>query len=234
MKLYEEIRDDILNDLKNGTYEIGCLIPKETELAAKYDVSRPTVRQAIKLLVNEGYLYRIAGKGTFVKNNKIAQEFTHIIKSFNDEMINKGMIPSTNVVSLEAIVPSSEIKNLLQLKNNSKVIKLSRLRFANNEPLVFLNTYLPYENFESLLNLDFSNTSLYYELDLLGYKINKVSRNLEIKKSNYLSASLLNMDEGDPVYFFKTLGYHNSSIIEYSEAWYNGLKNSFKFEINLT
>lgn len=234
MKLYEEIRDDILNDLKNGTYDIGCLIPKETELAAKYDVSRPTVRQAIKLLVNDGYLYRIAGKGTFVKNNKISQEFTHIIKSFNDEMINKGMIPSTNVVSLEAIIPSSEIKNLLQLKNNSKIIKLSRLRFANNEPLVFLNTYIPYENFELLLNLDFSNTSLYYELDSLGYKINKVSRNLEIKKSNYLLASLLNMDEGDPVYFFKTLGYHYNSIIEYSEAWYNGLKNSFKFEIDLT
>lgn len=234
MKLYEEIRDDILNDLKNGTYEIGCLIPKETELAAKYDVSRPTVRQAIKPLVNDGYLYRIAGKGTFVKNNKISQEFTHIIKSFNDEMINKGMIPSTNVVSLEAIIPSSEIKNLLQLKNNSKIIKLSRLRFANNEPLVFLNTYIPYENFELLLNLDFSNTSLYYELDSLGYKINKVSRNLEIKKSNYLLASLLNMDEGDPVYFFKTMGYHYNSIIEYSEAWYNGLKNSFKFEIDLT
>ena len=234
MKLYEEIRDDILNDLRNGTYEIGCLIPKETELAIKYDVSRPTVRQAIKLLVNEGYLYRIAGKGTFVKNNKISQEFTHIIKSFNDEMINKGMIPSTNVVSLETIIPSQEIKNLLQLKKNSKAIKLSRLRFANDEALVFLNTYLPYENFESLLNLDFSKTSLYYELDLLGFKINKVSRNLEIKKSDYLSASLLNMHEGDPLYFFKTLGYHDNTIIEYSEAWYNGLKNSFKFEISLT
>lgn len=232
-KLYEIIRDDLLKDIKELKYNVGDMIPKEMELAKKYNVSRPTVRQAIKSLENEGYLYRIKGKGTFVKNTRISQEFTHIIKSFDDEMINKGMRPSTIVLSLGVIDPPFEIINSMSLNNDSKVIRLSRLRFADDIPLVFLNTYLPLEGFESLLELDFTKTSLYKELDSLGYKVNKASRVLEIVKSNKFSASLLNMKEEDPLYYFKTTGYHDDEIIEFSEAWYNGFKNSFKFEVTI-
>lgn len=230
-KLYEIIRDDLLEKIKDSTFEINEMIPKETDLALEYGVSRPTVRQAIQALVDEGYLDRVKGKGTFVKNTKITQDFTNIIKSFNDDMKAKGIRPKTKTISSDLIECPERVANALHLKSKSKVIKICRLRYADNIPAVLVSTYLPYDGLEDLIGIDFSSVSLYSCLENLGYKINKVSRILEMKISDELSASLLNITCGEPLFFFKTTGYHNDLPLEYSEAWYNGKVNSFKFEI---
>lgn len=209
------------------------MIPKETDLALEYEVSRPTVRQAIQSLVDEGYLDRVKGKGTFVKNNKIIQDFTNIIKSFNDDMKAKGIKPSTKLISSDLVECPERVANALHLKSKSKVIKICRLRYADSIPAVLVNTYLPYDGLENLIGIDYSSVSLYTCLDQLGYKINKVSRILEMKISDELSASLLNIACGDPLFFFKTIGYHKDLPLEYSEAWYNGNINSFKFDITI-
>ena len=232
-KLYEIIRDDLLEKIKDSTYKIDEMIPKETDLALEYGVSRPTVRQAIQSLVDEGYLDRVKGKGTFVKNNKITQDFTNIIKSFNDDMKAKGIIPKTKLISSDLVECPERVANALHLKSKSKVIKICRLRYADSIPAVLVNTYLPYDGLENLIGIDYSSVSLYTCLDQLGYKINKVSRILEMKISDELSASLLNISCGDPLFFFKTIGYHEDLPLEYSEAWYNGNVNSFKFDITI-
>ncbi|MCW6679273.1 GntR family transcriptional regulator [Anaerococcus sp. NML200574] len=232
-KLYEIIRDDLLEKIKDSTFEINEMIPKETDLALEYGVSRPTVRQAIQALVDEGYLDRVKGKGTFVKNKKITQDFTNIIKSFNDDMKAKGIIPRTKLISSDLVECPERVANALHQKSKSKVIKICRLRYADSIPAVLVNTYLPYDGLENLIGIDYSSVSLYTCLDQLGYKINKVSRILEMKISDELSASLLNIACGDPLFFFKTIGYHKDLPLEYSEAWYNGNINSFKFEITI-
>lgn len=233
-KLYEIIRDDLLERIKESTYKIDEMIPKETDLALEYGVSRPTVRQAIQSLVDEGYLDRVKGKGTFVKNNKITQDFTNIIKSFDDDMKAKGIRPKTKLISSDLVECPERVANALHLKSKSKVIKICRLRYADSIPAVLVNTYLPYDGLEDLMGIDYSSVSLYTRLDQLGYKINKVSRILEMKISDELSASLLNIACGDPLFFFKTIGYHNDLPLEYSEARYNGNVNSFKFDITIS
>ncbi|WP_311375951.1 GntR family transcriptional regulator [Anaerococcus lactolyticus] len=233
-KLYEIIRDDLLERIKESTYKIDEMIPKETDLALEYGVSRPTVRQAIQSLVDEGYLDRVKGKGTFVKNNKITQDFTNIIKSFDDDMKAKGIRPKTKLISSDLVECPERVANALHLKSKSKVIKICRLRYADSIPAVLVNTYLPYDGLEDLMGIDYSSISLYTCLDQLGYKINKVSRILEMKISDELSASLLNIACGDPLFFFKTIGYHNDLPLEYSEARYNGNVNSFKFDITIS
>lgn len=233
-KLYEIIRDDLLERIKESTYKIDEMIPKETDLALEYGVSRPTVRQAIQSLVDEGYLDRVKGKGTFVKNNKITQDFTNIIKSFDDDMKAKGIRPKTKLISSDLVECPERVANTLHLKSKSKVIKICRLRYADSIPAVLVNTYLPYDGLEDLMGIDYSSVSLYTCLDQLGYKINKVSRILEMKISDELSASLLNIACGDPLFFFKTIGYHNDLPLEYSEARYNGNVNSFKFDITIS
>ncbi|WP_276887324.1 GntR family transcriptional regulator [Anaerococcus lactolyticus] len=233
-KLYEIIRDDLLERIKESTYKIDEMIPKETDLALEYGVSRPTVRQAIQSLVDEGYLDRVKGKGTFVKNNKITQDFTNIIKSFDDDMKAKGIRPKTKLISSDLVECPERVANALHLKSKSKVIKICRLRYADSIPAVLVNTYLPYDGLEDLMGIDYSSVSLYTCLDQLGYKINKVSRILEMIISDELSASLLNIACGDPLFFFKTIGYHNDLPLEYSEARYNGNVNSFKFDITIS
>ena len=72
-KKHEIVKDDILEKILSGEYEVGEIIPKEVDLAKEYDVSRPTVRQAIQSLVSEGYLERKQRVGTRVVRKKLNQ-----------------------------------------------------------------------------------------------------------------------------------------------------------------
>ncbi len=90
--LHKKIRQDILNKIETNEYSENQLIPTELELAEIYGVSRPTIRQAIQALVNEGYLEKRKRRGTIVRKPKIQQEFTHVIESYDSEMSRKGLI----------------------------------------------------------------------------------------------------------------------------------------------
>ena len=70
---YYLLKRDIVNKIELGEYQEGSLIESERELMEKYQFSRITVRKAIDELVNEGYLYRIQGKGTYVKGETESQ-----------------------------------------------------------------------------------------------------------------------------------------------------------------
>ena len=80
---YLEIQILLLQRIKNGDYQEGQLIPKEVDLAEQLNVSRPTVRHAIRNLVQAGYLERRKKRGTIVTQTKIKQQFTHVIESYN-------------------------------------------------------------------------------------------------------------------------------------------------------
>ena len=95
---YQIIANDLLDKIQTGFYPQNTLIPPETELADSYQVSRPTMRQAISLLVRRGYLERRRKRGTLVKRVKIEQEFTHLIESYSEEMSAKGIYPKTNLL----------------------------------------------------------------------------------------------------------------------------------------
>ncbi len=73
--LYFQLKTLIMDEIKNGTYKVGNPIPTEKELSETFQISRTTVQQAITELVQEGWLYRIKSKGTFVSQPKISQDF---------------------------------------------------------------------------------------------------------------------------------------------------------------
>ena len=73
MNLYDNIKEDILDKIKNGTYPIGETIPSELELAESYGVSRATVRQALQILAADGYVEKRRRRGTIVTKPKVEQ-----------------------------------------------------------------------------------------------------------------------------------------------------------------
>ena len=71
--LYSSIKDDLLAKIKDGTYKEGDIIPPEVELAKSYGVSRPTIRQALQILANDGYIEKRKRRGTIVTKPKVSQ-----------------------------------------------------------------------------------------------------------------------------------------------------------------
>ena len=234
MPKYRQITDDLLKKIQTGIYPINALIPKEIELATYYGVSRPTIRQAIQLLVNAGYLDRRKKRGTIVRQRKIVQEFTHVIASYNQEMDNHGLIPMTKVIMFSTEIADTDICENLKLPSNSVVFKLMRLRYANDQPIVIVTTYIPYNAMPHLNDYDFTKVSLYDTLAANNTAVTRIQRRLEVIKADETVAGLLNVKEHEPLFYFHTLGYTENSLpVEYSIAKYRGDLNSFNIDISL-
>jgi len=156
--LYFQVKNMVKSKIENGLLKEGDSIPSEAEFCEYLGISRATVRQAITELVAEGYLYRKRAKGTYVAIPKISAGFFNRLESFNTEMKEKGMKPSTKVISISKIEASEDICNKLGLNEQSPLIYLERLRYADGQPVVYVETYLPYHGMELLLEQDFENT----------------------------------------------------------------------------
>ncbi|MGL5329107.1 MAG: GntR family transcriptional regulator [Peptostreptococcaceae bacterium] len=231
--LYYQLKESIIDNINNSNLNPGDTIPTELEFCNLLGISRPTVNQAIKELINEGYLKRIKGKGTFISEPKIDGMFFSKLQSFNDEMIEKQLTPSTKVLSLKVIDTPKFVYPNLDMNENEKCIYLKRIRYASNQPVVYVETYLPYNKFSLLIDQDFSNESLYSLLSKL-YNVNifKVDRTIKAINCSLEDSKLLSINENDAICLVNTVGYDNdNSKIEYSIARYCGFSNQFSITL---
>ena len=230
--LYLQIKDDILKKIESGQYKQDQTIPTELELASYYQVSRPTIRHAIELLVDQGYLEKRKKRGTIVCKRKLEQEFTSIIASFDSQMHQKGLSTQTKVLSFNKENVNHEIKEALKLTNDDLVYKLVRLRYVDNQPNVLVTTYIPYNLFKEFENIDFAHVSLYDMFNKFNHPICKISRLLEVIKADETVSDLLNIEKDSPIFYFHSYGKDKQqNVIEYSISKYRGDINSFLFDL---
>lgn len=163
---YLKIRSSIRHIIEKGLVKENDALPTESELCEVFEVSRMTVRQAIDELVREGFLDRQSGSGTFVKTLRLKGRL-RTIQSFSGELALMGKSTNAQLISVEIVDSDEEISRKLQLSNEMKVLQIRRVRFVDEEPIAFQNSYLPYPYFKNLLNEDLNRFSLY---DLLQEK----------------------------------------------------------------
>lgn len=231
--LYYQLKEQLLRRIENGTLRVGDLIPSEAEFCETLNISRPTVRQALNELVTEGHLNRQKGRGTFVTRPKVDGRFFQKLESFDKEMMQKGLTPSTQVLQFEVQQGSELVCRKLGLPTGSKVLYLQRLRFTDGEPLVFLDTYLPYSSFPRLLEEDFARYSLYAVLESqYGACVTRVSREMEAVNATVAEAKMLRIAKNQAVCMVGTVAYTREGVpVEYSVARYRGDRNRFSVEL---
>lgn len=233
MTLYDQIKDDLLSKIKDGTYPEGQTIPSELELAEMYGVSRPTIRQALQILVSDGYLKKRRRRGTVVTKPKVSQSFTMSISSFEDAMRLAGRLPKTKVLVFKRERANAEVEKHLELTRDQDVFKLVRLRYADNLPNVFVESYIPCTLYPGLDSFDFNESSLYAAMDTCGNPVMTARRRLEVIKADGAAAALLDVEAGDPLLLFHTVARDaNGTAVEYSVATYQGESNSFELNVS--
>lgn len=232
--LYYQLKTIINSEIEQGNYKTHDAIPTEEELISQFNVSRTTVRQAITELVQEGRLYRIKSKGTFVAQNKIDQDFIIRLESFNDQMSRLGKAPSSEVLDFRLGVAPANVAAALQIAENSPIVFLQRRRYADSTPVVIQKVYLPSPGCDFVLGHDMSTESLYGILESGGtaYKVHHVRRVAEAIKAPQAIARQLGIKTGDPILFFDSVAYNAAGApIEYTRAYYRG--DSSKFEVTV-
>ncbi|MBV7505564.1 GntR family transcriptional regulator [Bacillus sp. sid0103] len=140
--LYHQLMERLKDSIEKGLWTHGDKIPSENQLMDQFGVSRNTAKKAIEELVQEGILYRIQGKGTFVAKPKLQQSLMGFY-SFSKVLKEKGMNPKDIILKIEEAKPTTKIREALQLGEDEKVIEMKRLRCANNEPYILESSFIP-------------------------------------------------------------------------------------------
>ncbi|MFV0492698.1 MAG: GntR family transcriptional regulator [Pseudorhodobacter sp.] len=130
---YAALAEALLDDIQSGRYPVGSLLPPETDLCREFDVSRHTVREALRRLVDLGLLSRQAGVGTTVRANRIASRYVQTGENASDLMryvrdVNLHISGSDDVIAtgnLASLIGSSEGRAWLHLTGE---------RFMSDDP----------------------------------------------------------------------------------------------------
>ncbi|MTI58617.1 MAG: GntR family transcriptional regulator [Firmicutes bacterium] len=231
--LYYQLKEIIKEKIESGELKPGDILPSERELANIYQISRPTVRQALKELVNVGLLYREKGKGTFVSKPKINYGFIQKLTTFYDDMKEKGYVTKTKVVNIEVINARLSVTKKLNLSEKEQIIYISRIRSINGEIVVTVENYIPYKLCPELIHEDLTDKSLYRLLsNKFGLDAHKAKVTLEPSVATEHDSEVLNIEIGAPIHLMKNLTYNSDGIIiDYFESRFRGDKGKVTVEL---
>jgi GntR family transcriptional regulator len=231
---YSVLKQEIIGMINREELKVNDLIPSERELMVKYDMSRITVRKAIEDLVNEGYLYRIQGKGTYIKSDEQTQDLFSIT-SCTEDIKRLNMTPSRRVISATVITADKRRARRLQIPDGSLVFQLKRVYYANALPINYTITYIPLNLFPGIEKYNFEVESLYSIMESkYGVKITSAQRTLEAILAHDETAEYLEIKQGEPLILFRceTFGEVNGKQlpIESFKCCYR--TDMYKFYIN--
>ncbi|MFN4190073.1 MAG: GntR family transcriptional regulator [Pseudothermotoga sp.] len=139
--LYYQLKEALRKNILAGVWKSGEKIPTERQLSENFGVSTAVVRQAVSLLVEEGFLIKRQGKGTFVVDARVRQG-PRKLTSFTEEMSSMGLKASSIVLEKGVKQADEKICNALKLELKANVLMVRRLRLANNEPLGIQTFYI--------------------------------------------------------------------------------------------
>ncbi|KKI90868.1 GntR family transcriptional regulator [Bacillus sp. SA1-12] len=212
--LYVQLKESIRSSILNGQLKYGEKIPTEIELSESHKISRITVRKAILELVEEGYLIKKQGKGTFVSKPKIERKIVHFL-SFSDACKANGLKAGSKVIKKEIIQPTPKDQEKLQLDENDAMVYIQRVRYGGDSPVMLENNYFSYKNYHFLLSENLE-TSLYQTLEE-KHQIkpsHSGELSLEIVRATEDQAELLEVATGEPLFYMDTVIFdeHNRPV----------------------
>lgn len=230
MPLYFQIEEAIKQKIDKGEWIAGTMISSEREFAENYEVSRMTVRQAINNLVNDGYLTRRKGKGTFVSAKKIEQKLLGLT-SFTEDMRSRGYRPASKLVSFHTIQANQRLANALEIAEHQEVYEIKRVRLANDIPMAIETTFVPVQ----LLYLQESQIkegSLYSQVESAGFEIDYATQSLEASIARDAESEILEIAKGAPVLLIERQTFlTNGMPLELVHSVYRG--DRYKFMIDM-
>lgn len=229
--LYYQLMDIIIEKIEVENLKEHDRLPSERELCEGYNVSRSTVRQAIQELEKEGYIYREHGKGTFVSPKKMKQDLLGFY-SFTEEMKKKGKKPNSKVLNFQVIESNEKIAKKMKLEIGDKIYEFTRLRLADNEPMMLETSYVPYDRFPNLTKTELQEKPMY---DIFTEKYNttftKAEEMLHPILTKDFEAELLECPKDFPSMMIERITYEGDIVIEYTKGIARG--DRFKYHVVL-
>lgn len=215
--LYLQLADVLREQIENGALKENEQIQTEKELSEVYNVSRITVRKALEVLTEEELLTRKQGMGTFVSGKKLVRSLNTLM-SFSQSCIMSGKKPGTKFLSADIVEAMPNDINLLKVQKDEKIIRIRRLRYCDDIPVMIEENHFP-RKYAYLLSEDLNrplyqtlaehNVILKFGTKKIGicYATREEAAELEVNENEallYMRDTCMDIN-GQPVYYGKNI-----------------------------
>lgn len=141
--LYYQVMRSLKEDILSGRFVPEGRLPSEAELTQIFKVSRVVVRQALKILEDEGLIVRIKGKGTFVSKDAVADE-APVLSGYIEDFLRVGVALTVKVLQFGLVKASPDLASVFKADEATDLFYVKRLRLVEGKPFSVVENYLPY------------------------------------------------------------------------------------------
>jgi GntR family transcriptional regulator len=233
--LYKQIKEILISEIQAAVGETGRPISTDYELVERFNVSRAPVRQALKELADEGYVYRERARGTFPVQELPVRppglELGGLVRFLREQ----GLDCTSKILSVDSVLSTEKICAILGLNPSDKLPRISRLIFLQGKPLVWTQTYLYVSEDFQLSKREVEKVdSVFMLLEReQGIFISRGDHQICASSATSIEAELLDIKSEDPVLVIETKLYtRNDRLIGWRRAVHRADDYKFSFTVN--
>ncbi len=230
--LYLKLRSRVERAISDGVLSHGDALPSERDIADIADVSRVTVRKAVQDLVKDGILVQRHGSGTFVSRPvaRVEQPLSRLT-SFTEDMSRRGWKARSEWLTRGLFSPSPEEMVALGMAPGDEVVRIDRLRVADDLPLAIERASI---SSAMLPNPMLVETSLYAALEITGYRPVRALQRISATNLRGEDAALLQVEAGHAGLRIERISYLQSGrVVEFTRSLYRGDAYDFVAELTI-
>lgn len=219
--LYLQAAEYLRNNIYSEEWTEGEKIPSENQIMDSLGISRGTVKKAVKVLVDEGLVEQIQGKGTFVKRGDINYPLGKGLLSFAEALEKQSLRYETKVLISEIREATKEIASKLRMEQGEKYLYLSRIREVENEKIMFIENRIKCSAIPGIEKVNFDNVSLFKVIEeMTGKRILFAESRYAARVVGTDRAKILDIPEDSPILHLEQLVYlERDNPIEFGNVW---------------
>jgi len=197
---YRWLADVVRNTIEQGMFRDNEALPSERELAERHEVSRDTVRKAVRYLEERGVIYSDHGRGTFVAPAMV-RKMSRFIDSFTQDTQSRGGLPGQKILTVEPVAASMGIAGLLKIEPGYPLLRVRRIRSIDASPVGLHDAYFPLPRGSKLERAELEQAQSLYKLlsEKFGFAPAEALENLNAGAADAEDAKLLGIDKGAPI-----------------------------------
>jgi DNA-binding GntR family transcriptional regulator len=219
--LTEVVRTELKQLIVSGEWNVGSRLPNETDLCEQYNVSRITLREAVQGLVQDGYLVRRQGSGTYVTRRPTLQNSLDTNFSYTEYLEQANIRAGKRLLSAKLARADGEVAEAFGLEAGAPVVEVRRLRTADGTPAVYSIDSIPADVVNPTADRKALRGSLYRLLAEKGHPVDHGEAIVAPAVADAELAELLGLDEGALLQHLQQIDYDTSDRpVMFSLEWH--------------
>jgi GntR family transcriptional regulator len=228
--LYQEVFLKMKKQIRDGEYEVDHFLPTEDKLQEIYKVSRTTIRKAVNLLADEGYIEVRQGRGIKVLDFRYTQNLSYVT-SVTETLRNKGYEVMTKSIFIDRIQANEHQAKRLGIKEGQEIYRIQRVQNANNVPITIMENYLDVNTAPNLEQNVSETFSLYNTLEKkYNIHIDTSMDTIGAKTADFTEAQLLDIKVGAALLEIMRVEQSGERTVSYSKT----LLRADRYQLEIT